>query len=146
MSWLVPFRTRETERPLSSSRLLDTLWEPFDLEPLFGTVDMAPVDLTETDDEYKMRVELPGLEKDEVKISLNQNVLTISGEKKEEEAKENESFHKKEIRYGWFERSFTLPGDVDESKIKAKMKNGVLTIRVPKSESAKPKRIPITVQ
>ena len=144
MSWLVPFRSRE--RALSPTRLLDTLWEPFNLEPLFETVEMAPVDLTETDDEYKLRVELPGLEKDDVKISLNQNVLTIGGEKKEEEAKENESFHKKEIRYGWFERSFTLPGDVDENKIKAKMKNGVLTIRVPKRESAKPKRIPITVQ
>ncbi len=146
MSWLVPFKTRETERSISPTRLLDTLWEPFDLEPLLGTADMAPVDFTETDDEYKLRVELPGMEKDDVKIALNQNILTISGEKKGEDTKENESFHKREIRYGWFERSFSLPGDIDETKIKAKMKNGVLTIHVPKSEAAKPKRIPITVQ
>ncbi len=146
MSWLIPFRSRESERSLSPTRLLDTLWEPFNLEPLFETAEMAPVDMMETDDEYKLRVELPGLEKDDVKIALNQNVLTISGEKKEEDTKENKSFHKKEIRYGWFERSFTLPGDIDEGKVKAKMKNGVLTIQVPKRESAKPKRIPITVQ
>jgi len=147
MSWLVPFRTtRETERSLFPTRLLDTLWEPFSLglEPLVG--EMAPVDFKETDDEYVLKVELPGLEKDDVQISLEQNVLTIRGEKKEEDVKENESFHKREIRYGWFERSFNLPGDINEKKIDAKMKNGVLTIRVPKEESAKPKRIPITVQ
>ncbi len=147
MSWLVPLRTsRETERSLFPTRLLDTLWEPLSwgLEPLVG--EMAPVDLKETDDEYILKVELPGLEKDDVQIALEQNVLTIRGEKKEEEAKENESFHKKEIRYGWFERSFTLPGDINEKKINAKMKNGVLTIHVPKKETAKPKRIPITVQ
>ncbi len=149
MSWLVPTRTtRETERSLFPTRLLDTLWEPFTvglgLEPLVG--EMAPVDLKETDEEYILKVELPGLEKDDVQISLEQNVLTIRGEKKEEDVKENESFHRKEIRYGWFERSFSLPGDINEKKINAKMKNGVLTIRVPKEESAKPKRIPITVQ
>jgi len=147
MSWLVPFRTtREPERTLFPTRLLDTLWEPFSwgLEPLVG--EMAPVDLKETDEEYILKVELPGLEKDDVQISLEQNVLTIRGEKKEEDVRENESFHKKEIRYGWFERSFNLPGDINEKKINAKMKNGVLTIRVPKEESAKPKRIPITVQ
>ncbi len=147
MSWLVPFKTtRETERSLFPTRLLDTLWEPINwgLEPLVG--EMAPVDFKETDDEYILKVELPGLEKDDVQISLEQNVLTIRGEKKEEDVDENESFHRKEIRYGWFERSFNLPGDINEKKIDAKMKNGVLTIRVPKEESAKPKRIPITVQ
>jgi len=144
MSWLVPFKSSESEKTLSPTRLLDTLWEPFSLHPFAG--EIAPVDLKETDKEYLLKVELPGLERDDLKISLEQNVLTISGEKKEEEMKETESFHRKEIRYGWFERSFNLPGDIDESKIKAKMKNGILTIRVPKTELSSAKRIPITVQ
>jgi len=144
MSWLVPFKSSESEKTLSPTRLLDTLWEPFSFEPFAG--EIAPVDLKETDKEYTLKVELPGLEKDDLKISLDQNVLTISGEKKEEEMKEDESFHRKEIRHGWFERSFNLPGNIDESRIKAKMKNGILTIRIPKTEPASAKRIPITIR
>jgi len=144
MSWLAPYKARERERMPYPVRLLDTLMEPFNLDPLLG--EMTPVDLKETDDGYSIKVELPGLEKDDVKISLEQNVLTLSGEKKDEETKENESFHRKEIRYGWFERSFNLPGDVDGNKIKARMKKGVLTIQIPKKASAKPKKIPISVQ
>jgi len=144
MRWLVPSKVRENERMPYPARLLGTLLEPFSLEPLLG--EMAPVDLKETDDGYTMKVELPGLEKEDIKISLEQNVLTLSGEKKDEDTKKNASFHQREIRYGWFERSFNLPGDIDGDKIKAKMKKGVLTIEVPKKASAKPKRIPITVQ
>ena len=102
------------------------------------------VDVSETPTEITFSVELPGFEKEEIEISLEENVLSISGERKFEK-EENRDFHRVERWYGSFFRSFKLPATVDSSKIDAGLKDGLLTIHLPKVEEAKPRQIPVTV-
>lgn len=103
------------------------------------------VDLVEHDDHLELKAELPGLSRDDVKVELNNGVLTISGEKKEEYEKKDRNIYICERSFGSFHRSFQLPVQVDASKIDAQFKNGLLTIRLPKVEEAKPKKIEIKV-
>jgi len=92
-----------------------------------------------------VKVELPGLKKEEIDISLNDGILTVSGERKREvEKKEGESF-RSERYFGKFQRSVTLPTAVDSSKVSATYKDGVLTVELPKAEEAKPKQIAVSV-
>ena len=105
-----------------------------------------PVDIEEDDNGYKFFVELPGLEKDDVKISLKDDILSIQGEKKLESKEEKKNYHCYERRYGNFERSFRLNADVIIDKIDATFKNGVLTVELPKAEVSKPKEIEVKVK
>jgi len=104
------------------------------------------VDISETDNEIIVSAELPGVKKEDIKITLQDNVLTLRGEKKQEKETKDENFHRVERSYGVFQRSFTLPATVDAKNIKAGYKNGVLKIRLPKAEEAKKKEIPIAVE
>ncbi len=91
-----------------------------------------------------VQAELPGLTKDEISVSVENGVLTISGEKREERREgQKDTFHLYERRYGRFERSFTLPSNVDADHIRARYENGVLELTIPKTEEAKPRRIQI---
>jgi HSP20 family protein len=102
-----------------------------------------PVDIYETGEAFILKAELPGLSKDDLQIELHENRLTLRGERKwEADAKEGQS-HRRERAYGRFERSFWLPASVDAEKIQATFKDGVLELRIPKSETAKPKQITI---
>jgi HSP20 family protein len=101
------------------------------------------VDVYETDDDIVVTAELPGLEKDQVGVEYKDDILTLRGERKLEREVKEESYHRMERSYGAFHRSFTLPGSVDEEKISARMKNGVLEIHLPKKEAAKPKQIKV---
>jgi HSP20 family molecular chaperone IbpA len=92
------------------------------------------VDIFETDDDIVVTAELPGLEKDQVGVEYKDGILTLRGERKLEREVKEESYHRMERSYGVFHRSFTLPGTVDEEKISARMKNGVLEIHLPKKE------------
>ncbi|RMG91013.1 MAG: Hsp20/alpha crystallin family protein [Zetaproteobacteria bacterium] len=106
--------------------------------------EWAPsVDIRETDDALIVEAELPGIEKKDVKIEVRDGVLSISGERRYEKDVKEENVHRIERAYGRFARSFVLPTNVDADKIKARMKNGVLEVRLPKVESAKPKAITI---
>lgn len=107
---------------------------------------MPAVDIEEDENGYKFFVELPGMEKDDVKISLNDDILTIKGEKKYEKKDENKNYHCYERRYGTFERAFRLNSDVIIDKIDAIFKNGVLQVELPKAEIAKPKEIEVKVK
>jgi len=101
------------------------------------------LDVYEDKDKYVVKAELPGLNKDEIDVSLDGHTLTISGERKqEEERKEGESY-RSERYFGRFQRSITLPGVVDGNKIQAAYKDGVLNVTLPKSEEAKPKQIQV---
>ena len=102
-------------------------------------------EIQESEKEFLIRAELPGLDKKDVNINIVNDVLTISGERRESKKDENKTNLISEITYGSFSRSFTLPDDVLEEKIKAKMKNGVLELTVPRTEPVKPesKRIEI---
>jgi HSP20 family protein len=92
---------------------------------------------------YEVNLELPGVAKEDVKIKLDDNILTITGEKKAEKNTEEEEYKICECGYGIFSRSFTLPNTVDRDKIEAKYSNGILSLSIPKTEQAKPKEIEI---
>jgi HSP20 family protein len=113
---------------------------------LFPTVWSPAVDVVEHEGDYLVKLELPGVSKDDVRITVQDNILTIRGEKKAEmEAKES-SYHRVERSYGSFQRSFTLPTTVKSEKVEASYKDGILTIHLPKAEEAKPKQIQVTVK
>ncbi len=104
------------------------------------------VDIAEDGDNYIVKTDLPGLKKEDVKVTLNNNVLTISGEKKHEEEKKGENYYRVERSYGTFERSFTVPGTVKGDTVDAKFTDGVLTVTLPKTEEAKRKVIEVKVK
>ncbi len=108
--------------------------------------DWAPlVDIIEDDKEYLITAELPEVKRNEVKVTVENNTLTISGERKFEKEEKGKKYHRVERAYGSFVRSFTLPDDADANKVNAEFKEGVLKVHVAKSESAKPKQIEVKV-
>ena len=110
--------------------------------------DWSPlVDITETDQEYLFKADLPEMKKDDVKVTVENGMLTISGERKVEREEKNTKFHRIERSFGRFLRTFTIPEDADASKIAADFKDGVLRVHLPKSAVAKkPKPIQVKVQ
>lgn len=104
---------------------------------------LPAVDIRETDEQFVFTAELPGLAKDDVTITIEDKVLTIAGERSFEAKEENDNFHRIERAYGTFSRSFSLPHDVDQEKVAANFKNGLLTVAVPKTEATKPRQIEI---
>ncbi|MGB2868076.1 MAG: Hsp20/alpha crystallin family protein [Bacteroidota bacterium] len=104
------------------------------------------VDIAEHENDYVVNVELPGVSKDDVKITLESNILTIRGEKKQEKESKDQSLHRVERSYGAFQRSFTLPTTVKNERIDAVFNDGILTVTLPKAEEAKPKQIEVKVK
>lgn len=101
------------------------------------------VDLSETDDAYKVEVDIPGVKGDDININYNDHVLTISGERSNESKSKNDEYVRIERSYGKFYRSFRLPKAIDADKIEAQHENGVLLVTVPKAEESKPRRISV---
>ena len=116
---------------------------PTDGEELEKGTWAPAVDIYETNDSFVVSADLPGLNKDEIQIDLKDNTLTLKGEKKFEEKVSKDNYIRVERAYGSFVRSFTLPQNVDPEKIKAKYKEGVLEVTIPKKEEAKPKQIKV---
>lgn len=109
--------------------------------------DWSPqVDITEDDKEYLFKTDLPEMKKDEIKVNVENGVLSVSGERKAEKEEKNKKFHRIERSYGTFLRSFVLPEDADGAKVSAEFKEGVLKLHLPKSPAAKPKAIEVKVQ
>jgi HSP20 family protein len=102
-----------------------------------------PVDIHETDDALILKAELPGFSKDDVNVELKDNSLTLKGQRQNEKEVKEEQYHRRERAYGSFQRTFMLPATVDPEKVTATFKDGVLELRLPKRETAKPKRIAI---
>lgn len=108
--------------------------------------EWAPaVDIIEDDKEYLIKVELPEVEKNDVKVTVESGTLSISGERRAEKEEKNRRFHRVERSYGRFERSFAIPDDAESDKVKAEFKDGVLRVHLAKSESARPKQIEVKV-
>ena len=103
------------------------------------------VDITEDDKQYLIKAELPEVKKEEVKVTVENGVLTLSGERKFEKEEKDKKYHRIERAYGSFTRSFTVPDDADDSKVSAEFKDGVLTVRLAKDEKARPKSIEVKV-
>jgi HSP20 family protein len=107
---------------------------------------LPSVDVSETETAMVVRAELPGMTHEDIQLNLQDNVLILKGEKKQEKKEEKENYHRVERSYGSFTRSFTLPVGVKPEEVKATFKDGVLEISMPKTEEAKPKKIAITAK
>ena len=142
-----------------------TRWEPFremdemfkGLVPMFGRLPLGrpgegaydflpPTDIVEHEHEYLVKIDLPDVRKEDVKVFCDEGVLTVRGERKIEKETKDEKVHRTERYYGTFERTFALPEDVDAKLIRAETKDGVLTLTLPKMAMPKPKPVSITVQ
>ena len=134
------------------NRMFDDFFQsPFGMRPFFGESgflgDFAPqMDVSETDKEIAVSAELPGLGPEDIHITVDQNSLTISGEKRAEKENKGQRYYRLERSYGSFHRSIALPDQVDEDKIEASFKRGVLKIRLPKTGKAREKGRRITVK
>ena len=136
-------------RPNRVSREIDSFFRDFFNRAAFESdseADFAPrVDIKEDQDKVALMFELPGMEKDEIKVAIKGNVLSVSGERKIESKDESEKFIRSEIRCGSFGRSFTLPKTVDSNTISADYRHGILTVSLAKREESKPKEIEVKV-
>ncbi|MEA2227336.1 MAG: hypothetical protein QOF04_966 [Solirubrobacteraceae bacterium] len=106
---------------------------------------LPPMDLVETDEHFVLRADLPGLSEEDVQIELEDNVLTVAGERKAEHEEKREGYYRIERAFGQFRRSLTLPDGVDPEGIAARFDKGVLEVRVPKPEQRRPRRVAIQV-
>ena len=114
--------------------------------PLEGELEFMPLaDIVEHEKEYLIKVELPEVQKDDVKVTVESGTLTISGERKAEKEEKGRKFHRVERYYGRFERSFSIPDDAEAGDVKAEFKDGVLRVHLAKSEKARPKQIEVKV-
>ncbi|HET6579541.1 MAG TPA: Hsp20/alpha crystallin family protein [Gemmatimonadales bacterium] len=149
--FLTPAR-RPLDSMTSLRRLNSVLDEAFNAWPFqsqeSGTLTsswLPACDVFEDKDAVKIVAEVPGVRPEDVKISLENNLLTIRGEKKQQAEEKNERVHRYERSYGTFERTFSLPSTVDPDRIAANYEHGILTVSIPKAERARPREIPVKV-
>jgi HSP20 family protein len=135
----LPVLPEEVDRALD--RMVRTWMGPVS----FSEFSWSPVvDVSETSDEVVVKAEMPGMSKDDIDISVEDNQLILSGEKRQEQEEKDASYYRVERSYGSFRRIFTLPARVDVAAVKASYQDGILTVRVPKAEAAKAKKIEIS--
>lgn len=129
------------------SRLFDQWYRPARYRAEGEALDWMPaVDILEADEHIEIRAEIPGLSDQDVQVSVTDDVLTLRGEKTQENEAEHKKYHRVERSYGRFQRSFTLPANLNSGAIEAKFTNGVLTVSIPKVEAVKPKTVQINVE
>jgi HSP20 family protein len=143
---IIPWRARRELDTLR--REMDRLWQGFFGERVWEPFERwsPALDLTETKDSLVVKAELPGIDSKDISIDLSGDILTVRGEKKQEKEEKEESYHSVERSYGSFVRSVRLPVKIEEDKIKASYKDGILKIDMPKAEEAKKKEIKIKVE
>lgn len=141
--WIKPFR-RDLTR---SNREMNPLWNDFlgELRPFeeFGEEWLPSIDVTENDSEILVRAELPGVEAKDIDLNISGDILTVRGEKKEENEKKDKKYFSRESYYGALERSIRLPAEAQTENVEAKFKDGVLNVVFPKSEKSRSKKIEI---
>jgi HSP20 family protein len=128
------------------NRLFDTFFQGRGVGAAAGNGGrrwIPPMDLVEADDEYVLRADLPGLDRDDLEIEVKDNVLTISGERRAEHEDRREGYHRVERSFGRFSRSLDLPEGIEAAAVKADFERGVLEVRIPKPEERQPTRIEI---
>ena len=145
---LIPWNPTSDFVPRRFGRLFDQLWDEslaprFDSESVNARSWAPPVDIRETDEGLTLVAEIPGLTKEDINLSVENNVLTLSGERKFEKDVKKESYHRIERTFGTFTRSFTLPTNVKADGVEAAFKDGLLTVTVPKAAEARPRKIAI---
>jgi HSP20 family protein len=138
-----PFRELATMRDMMDRMVDDSFFEsPRLLSRQLAESSLA-LDVVEDEDAYTVKASIPGIDPNDVEVTLTDNVLTIRGETKEEKDVEEKNYRLRERRFGSFSRSLNLPVAVDADKVEATHENGVLTLSLPKSEAVKPKRISV---
>ena len=140
-----PFFREMEEMSDRLNRFFGTWTRPNGKE-LLTVADWTPVvDIQETDVEYLVKAELPEVRKEDVKVTVENGVLTLQGERKQEKEERGKKFHRVERSYGSFLRTFTVPLDTDETKVAADFKDGILKVHLPKTEKPRPKAIDVRV-
>lgn len=141
-----PFKEIEEMEKRLSSFFGRTPVSTGDKKEAITVAEWSPlVDISEDEKEYLIKAEVPEMKKEEIKINVHDDVLAISGERKYEKEEKGKKYHRVERAYGSFLRSFALPEDADGSKVNAEYKDGVLNVRLPKAEKAKPKAIEVKI-
>ena len=135
-----PFRTLRRRNDIFDEFFREVLARPEEGAPIEPAVEVA-----ETDKDVTVKVQVPGVEKDQVTISVTDDVLTVRGEVRKETEEKKKNFYRQEFRYGAFERMLGLQAEVDAAKAKGELKNGVLTITLPKSQQPKARQVKIDV-
>lgn len=108
--------------------------------------DWSPrVDIAETEGEFVVKAEIPEVKKEDIHVTVENGIITLKGERKQEKEEKGKKFHRVERYYGSFCRSFSLPDNVDESRVKAEFKDGVLTVQLPKSGESRPKALEVKI-
>jgi len=147
----VPAVASRTLRPFLSEdpfqalqREMENLFSQFQTSWNGTPAGMTPaLDITETDDAVQVRLDLPGMKTDDIDIEVSGNLLRVSGERKEDKEEKEQTYHRMERRYGSFLRAISLPCAIQENQVDAEFRDGVLTIRLPKTEEAKSRKIQI---
>ena len=145
LTTLKPYRSPGSIRNEIDNLLHEFFGGPIHTGPLAGEW-MPPADITETQDRVFIKAELPGIEENDIEVSLLGNMLTLRGEKKHEKEEKGENHYLGDRFYGSFRRTFQLPADIDPDKAEATFDKGVLKISVPKVEESKSKKIEINVK
>ncbi len=132
------------------NRMFDDFFGDWGIEP-FGWFErenrfVPSLNINETDKDYKITAELPGMDEKDIELNITDGVVTLSGEKKQESEDKGKGWHRIERSYGSFSRSVQLPGDIDEEKVQAELKKGVLTITLPKTPQAQSKTKKIDIK
>ncbi|ODS51906.1 MAG: hypothetical protein ABS36_19235 [Acidobacteria bacterium SCN 69-37] len=123
------------------NRMFESAWQG---EPFSQGAWVPPVDIVETaSKDVVVKADLPDMKREDIKVTFENNVLSIEGERKFEKANESETYHRVERGYGTFRRSFSLPASVDASKVQADYRDGVLTVTLPRREESRPRQIAI---
>ena len=142
--WLDPFRDLSVIQERMNQIFEDALSRSRGRDEGIRTGMWTPaVDIYENHDSVVVKAELPGVEKDQISVEVKDGILSLRGERKFEKEVKEESYHRIERSYGNFQRSFSLPVSVDQEKVTAKFKDGVLEVKLPKKEQAKPKQIKV---
>jgi len=148
MSYLPRLRSKSESIRTRDSIFDDLFNELYSLPTSFlskSGMDLSPrIDISETDSEYKIEAELPGINQKEIDVKIDNNILTIKGKKEDIKEEKEKNYHLRERYYGAFQRSISLPNNIEPEKIKARFENGVLNISVPKSDKRTPKKIEIS--
>ncbi len=147
MRWMDPFKDLATIQERMNQIFEDALSRSRGREEGLRTgMWMPAVDIYEKNDSIVVKAELPGVDRNQISVEVKDGVLTLKGERKFEKEVKEENYHRIERSYGSFQRSFSLPVSVDQEKVKANYRDGVLEIELPKREAAKPKQIQVEVK
>lgn len=143
---LIKLKNDRSNNPRTFNEMLESFFNT-DFNPVFNTSDTPAVNVVETKDNYKLEVAVPGMSKENMKINVDGNMLTVSGKNETKNSEEKENYTRKEFSFSSFFRTFTLPDTVDADKISADYVNGILNVVIPKKDEAKvsgPKSINIS--